>query len=240
MSTEQFSLAMNEISDRYIEEALTYQAPAIRPRVRPLVRIALAACLAAIMLLGTAMAVSAEFREVMVGWFREQYETFMHYEYRDEDRSTASDSEGSAVFVPHRLTELPPGYTEASSICDGESGQQLTIYRNEADGKACLVSVGIGGNAYVEAAGHTIRPVEVAGTAGELYLPDDPTKSSSIVWTKENMFFCISGCFTPEELVYYAACLQPAPAQEAEPSSEAEEAPCLPSTAKSDFSPHTK
>ena len=148
MSAELFSLAMNEISDRYIEEALTYQAPAKHHRARPLLHAALAACLALIMALGTAMAVSAEFREAVFGWFKEQYETFTHYEYRDEEGNDDSDVEISTFFVPHRLTEVPPGYTEIDSDFDEEVGQQLIVYRNEEDGKMCFVAAGSGGNAF--------------------------------------------------------------------------------------------
>lgn len=203
MNCRRFSLAMNEIGDRYIEEALAYQAPA---KPRPLLRMALAACLAAVMVLGTAMAVSAGFREVVVGWFKEQYEAFIHYEYRGQ----TGDDGMRTGFVPHRLTEIPPGYTQTDHLCDEKLGRQFTVCRNETEGKAFFVSAGTGGNAYLEAEGCTIRPVEVAGTAGELYLPDDPAKNSSIVWMKGDMFFCISGPFTPEELVYYAERLRPA------------------------------
>lgn len=216
MSAEVFSLAMSEISDRYIEEALTYQAPAKRLRVKPLLRVALAACLALIMALGTAMAVSTEFCEAVFGWIKEQYETWTHYEYREEEETGKPDADISEIFVPHYLTEVPPGYTEIDSVFDEEVGQQLIVYRNEEDGKMCFVSAGSGGHAFVEAEGNTIQPVEVAGVTGEIYLPDDPTKDSCIIWMKETMYFYISGYFTPEELVYYAERLQPVPAQEEE------------------------
>lgn len=206
MSFALFSLAMNEIGDRYIEEALTYQAPAKRRRMRPLLRMALAACLALLLTLGTAMAVSAELRGIVAGWVRAQYETFTHYEYRG---GTEAPAEPGTGFIPHELTELPPGYTEISRICDEELGQQIMIYQNEDSGSACFVSAGTGGHAYVETEGCTIRPVDIAGAAGELYIPDDPAKDSSIVWTKGDMFFCISGGFTPEELLYYAERFQP-------------------------------
>lgn len=214
MSTERFSLAMNEISDRYIEEALTYQAPARRHHSKALGMV-LAACLALIIALGTAMAVSPQFRQVVTGWFKEQYEAFTHYEYRNDPAA-----EGSTGFIPHRLAEIPPGYTETDHICDMASGQQLTVYRNETDGRACLITAGTDGNAYVESEGCTIRPVEVAGTAGELYIPDDPAKDSSLVWMKGSMFFCISGHFTPGAMVYYAERFLPLPAQENTPLSE--------------------
>ena len=207
---------MNEISDHYIEEALTYQAPVKCHRARALLRMALAACLAIIMGVGTALAVSAEFREAVFGWFKEQYETFTHYEYREEEETDKPDADISEIFVPHYLTEVPPGYTEINDICDEETGMQLVIYRNEDNGKQFLFSASSWGDSYVEAEGYTIQPVEVAGIAGELYIPDDPTKDSCIVWMKENMFFYISGYFTPEEMVYYAECLQPVPAQEEE------------------------
>lgn len=202
MSAKRFSLAMNALDARYIEEALTYQVPAKRRRARPFVRAVLAACLAMLLTLGTAMAVSAAFREAVADWVRERYESFTHYAYRGE----AAPDTG---FVPHRLTELPAGYAEAESLCDADLGQQLTVYRNEAEGKALLVSVGRGGSAFVEAEGCTIRAVEVAGVTGELYVPDDPTRSSAIVWTRGELFFCISGSLSPEELAYYAARLQP-------------------------------
>lgn len=203
MSSKLFSLAMNELGDRYIEEAISYQASTKHYRTRSLLRMALVACLVLLLTFGTAMAASAELRETVVGWFREQYESFMHYEYRNEEENS------TVGFVPHHLTEIPPGYTETDNICDKELGQQLIIYRNETEGRAFLVSAGIGGNAFVDVDGCTLRPVEVSGSTGELYLPNDPTRDSSIVWTKEDMFFCISGCFTPDELLHYAECFQP-------------------------------
>lgn len=213
MSAELFSLAMSEISERYIEEALTYQVPAKRIRAKPLLRAALAACLAVVMVLGTAMAVSAEFREAVFGWFKEQTESFTHYEYRDKEGNDDADTAIITFFVPHRLTEIPPGYTETANDINEEIGQQLIIYQNEADGKMCFVVASSGGNAYVETEGYTIQPVEVAGVTGDLYLPDNPSADSAIVWMKENIFFYISGYFTPEELVYYAECLQPVSAE---------------------------
>ena len=215
MSAELFSLAMNEISDRYIEEALTYQAPAKHFRMKPLLRMALAACLAIILALGTAMAVSAEFREAVFGWFKEQYETFIHYEYLKEENDDPT-VEISEVFVPHRLTEIPPGYTEIVNDIDMEIGQQLIVYQNEENGNMCFAAASSGGNAFVEAEGYTVQSVEVAGVTGELYLPDDPAMDNCIVWMKEELFFYISGYFTPEELVHYAECLQPVPVQEKE------------------------
>lgn len=143
MSAELFSLAMNEISDRYIEEALTYQAPATHFRVKPLLRMALAACLALIMALGTAMAVSAEFREAVVGWIKEQYETWTHYEYREEEETGKPDADINEIFVPHYLTEVPPGYTEIVNDINMEIGQQLIVYQNEENGNMCFAAASI-------------------------------------------------------------------------------------------------
>ena len=216
MSTELFSLAMNEISDCYIEEALTYQAHAKHYRAKSMLRIALVACLAVIMVLSTALVASAELREIVFGWIKEQYETFTHYKYREEEVTGEPAADISEIFVPHYLTEVPPGYTEINDICDEEVGMQLVIYRNEDNGQQFLFSSSCMGDAFVEEEGYTIQPVDVAGVAGELYIPDDPTKDSCIVWMSENMFCYISGYFTPEEMVYYAECLQPVPVQEEE------------------------
>lgn len=217
MSAELFSLAMGEISDRYIEEALTYQAPAKCHRARALLRAALAACLAIIMALGTAMAVSAEFREVVFGWFKEQYQTFIHYEYRGAEEDHEADVEIADVFIPYVLTEVPPGFIEKDSICDEDVGHQCTIYWNEEKGQQCIVSAVAGhestGNVFVEEEGYTIHPIEVAGVLGDLYVPDDPTDDGVIIWMKDHMLFYIAAHFTPEEFVYYAERLQPAPVQ---------------------------
>lgn len=216
MSAELFSLAMNEISDCYIEEALTYQAHTKHYRAKSMLRIVLVACLAVIMVLSTALMASAELREIVFGWIKEQYETWTHYEYREEEETGKPDADISEIFVPYYLTEVPPGYTEIVNDIDMEIGQQLIVYQNEENGNMCFAAASSGGNAFLEAEGYTIQSVEVAGVAGELYIPDDPTKDSCIVWMKEKMFFYISGYFTLEEMVYYAECLQPAPVQEEE------------------------
>ncbi|MBQ7898390.1 MAG: DUF4367 domain-containing protein [Bacteroidales bacterium] len=209
MSTELFSLAMNEISDCYIEEALTYQAHAKYYRAKSMLRIALVACLAVIMVLSTALVVSAELREIVFSWIKEQYGTFTHYEYREEEDTVKPDISISETFVPYYMAEVPSGYTEITNECDEEIGMQLVVCRNEDNGKQFIFTASSIGNAYVETEGYTIQLVEVAGVTGELYVPDDTTKDSCLVWTKENMFFYISGFFTQEEMVYYAECFQP-------------------------------
>jgi len=220
MSAELFSLAMGEISDRYIEEALTYQAPVKKHRAKSFLRVTLAACLAIIMALGTAMAVSAEFREAVFGWFKEQYQSFIHYEYRGAEEDHESDTEIADIFIPHVLTEVPPGFVIRDSTCDEDVGHQHTIYWNEEKGQQCIVVAIAGhestGNLFVEEEGYTIHPVEVAGVIGDLYIPDDPTNDGVIIWMKDHMLFYIAAHFTPEELVYYAERLQPAPVQEEE------------------------
>lgn len=220
MSPKLFSLAMNEISDRYVEEALTYQAPAKCHRARALLRMTLAACLAIIMGVGTALAVSAEFREAVFGWFKEQYQTFIHYEYRGTEEDHEADTEVADIFIPHVLTEVPPGFVIRDSTCDEDVGHQLTFYWNEEKGQQCIVVAVAGhestGNVFVQEEGYTIRPVEVAGVLGDLYIPDDPDDDGAILWMKDHMLFYIAAHFTPEEFVYYAERLQPAPVQEEE------------------------
>ena len=213
MSAQLFSLAMSEIGDHYIEEAVNYQVTKRQRKVKQLFRMALAACLAIIMGLGTVLVVSAEARETVFGWVKEQYESFAHYEYHDEKENDVSDTEISAGFVPYGLTELPPGYTELDGICDEELGQQFTVYWNEEKGYQCVVSVVVGngstGDVFMQSEGYTLQPVTVAGVTGELYIPDDPAKDGGIVWSKENRFFYIIGHFTQEEFIYYAERLQP-------------------------------
>lgn len=209
MSPHLFSLAMNEIDDQYIEEALSYHA-AVKPRhIKCVLRYAAMICLWIVLGFGTVLAVSAEAREVVFGWVKEQYETWTYYEYRDEAENDGPDIETGTLFVPHELTEVPPGYTEIARDVDLEIGHQLIIYQNEETGRHFIVAAGSGGNVFVETEGNTVQPVDVAGVKGELYLPDDPTKDSCIVWMKEKIYFYISGYFTAEELVHYAECFQP-------------------------------
>lgn len=203
MSPELFSHAMGEIDERYIAEALTYRAGRPHRRGRTLLRAALAACLALTAALATALVVSASLRESVFGWLREQYALFTHYEYRQE--------QDAGHFVPYYLTELPPGYALVQDVCDRELGSQLVLCRNEESGKQFLFSVSSGGSTYVEAGGYTIRTAQVAGAEAELYIPEDPAKDGCIVWARGTQFFYLSGSFTPEELVYYAGCVQPVP-----------------------------
>lgn len=218
MSVELFSLALGEISECYIEEALSYQAPAKHIRVRSVLRMALAACLTMIMVMGMALVASAELREVVFGWLKEPYKSFTHYEYNEIEEPYDQDTEIADVFIPYELTEVPPGFEIRDSIYDEELGQQVMFYWNEEKGQQCIVLACAGqrggGNVFVEEEGYTIHPVEVAGVIGDLYIPDDPTNDGCIVWMRENMFFFIAAHFTPEEFVYYAERLQPALVQD--------------------------
>ena len=71
MSTYLFSLAMSQVSDRYVEEALTYQA-AVRTRRRVWLRYLGAACLTLVLGFGLALTVSADTRDAVFGWIKEQ------------------------------------------------------------------------------------------------------------------------------------------------------------------------
>lgn len=69
MSAELFTDAMNEISDKYINEAINYHCAAKRrPVIRWFGRSVAVACLAIVLCFGTVMAVSAEARAAVSGW----------------------------------------------------------------------------------------------------------------------------------------------------------------------------
>lgn len=212
MSAQLFSLAMSEISDRYIEEAINYQVTKRRRKVKQLFRMAIAACLAIIMGLGTVLAISAEAREIVFGWVKERFGTYTHYSYHEEE--THADDKTEPVPVLYCLTEVPPGFTELANQSDGNV--QMLVYGNE-EMKMIQILITAGkehvGNVYVldDKGGTTVESVEVASITGDLYLANDPSRSNAIVWNKDNLFFYMAGTFPPDELVYYAEKLQPMP-----------------------------
>lgn len=208
MNARLFSFAMSEIDDRYVEEALTYQASARTRRRHTWLRYLAVACLVAILSFGTALAVSPEVREAVFGWFKEQHESFTHYEYHAPEESTPASGGGEQQTYPrYILSQLPEGYREVDSSYDEILPAQATIYQGEDSSMLFfLVTIGTedGGNLFVQEEGNTIQQVEVAGVTGDLYIPDDPADYPCLVWAKDGVLFSLGGGLTREELIALA------------------------------------
>lgn len=199
MSTYLFSLAMSQVSDRYVEEALTYQA-AVRTRRRVWLRYLGAACLTLVLGFGLALTVSADTRDAVFGWIKEQLRSFTHYEYVAEE--TEDDSQAEAAPPRYYLSNVPEGYVEASYTEDGYF--QMCIWFHPDNGMMVLaISSGDGSHFFVQEEA-AVQTVQVGDGTGDLYLPADPEEESGLIWTVGDTIFYMSGHFTPEEMVALA------------------------------------
>lgn len=168
-----------------------------RYHIRKYLRGAAAACLVVAISLSTWLAVDAEARAAFVQWVKTVYEQSVVYEFfhsgdeRDE--------------VRYRLGWVPEGYTMGNEVggdeittlvyLRGESAIYFT-YEYSEDGAKAELFPGIS----------NVEPVQVNGMPGELYLPQDPAESNSLVWfDEENCILCsISGFIDKENMVRMA------------------------------------
>lgn len=158
-----------------------------------------AACVALVCSVGfgSVIAGSPTARAAVFGWVRNIYQSIF-YEYEFEGQS--SDSAATKYkpdWVPQRY-HLKEKYTldigEDYLYCDSDENSMLFSYSYGTDATSL----------YVELEGCTQHTAEINGCRADIYLPDDPTKSSVIVWIRNDTMFYINGTMTEDELVRMA------------------------------------
>lgn len=199
MKADLFFDALNDIHDRYVTEALTYRASSKRI-LRPILRGLAAACLAVIIGFSTILAISAEAREIVFGWIRDQANHFTYYTY-EESPTEPGEVVQSAVY---EMTLIPegyalfdhysrPGYT--SDVYADADGRLLNfIYRSNKDGLAGFNTENT-----------TMYTAQVRGCDADIFMANDPTAvGSAIIWEENNILFSISGFFDMNTLIELA------------------------------------
>lgn len=204
MNADLFFDALNDIHERYITEALTYRASGKRI-LRPILRGLAAACLAIIIGFSAILAISAEAREIVFGWIREQVGYYSYYTYEEPPADVETEPKKETESVDYEMTLIPEGYC----LYDHSTSPGITndIYA-DAEGRILgftyrdildsLQTTIIHENA-------TIHSGHVHDFDAEIYLANDPdAESSAIVWNDGVHLFSIKGFFDMETLIKLA------------------------------------
>ena len=154
-----------------------------------------AACFLLVFLLGlgSLMAVSPTVRAAVVGWVKEQYETFTSYFFQGGDMQTGTED--------YELSEIPAGYTLLKRI--DVPGSSTIIYVNDNhqflqinySSNPALVSITVAHDSHVHST------VTIGDIIADLYTSVDPKQSTALVWEYNNYLFYISGFLSEEELI---------------------------------------
>lgn len=198
MNAQIFSDALGEISEKYIEEALTYQRPAKRKRTHIWLKRCIAACLAIVLCFGTLLATSETVSAAFFGWLKETYEMFFVYR-------SPGGAATSAELMTYRPGWVPEGYSEDEAIAVGNG--EAVYYTNE-QGMFMTFSYADNSSAtgfFVDVSQTTKYQVEVNGCSADLFISNDPNASSCIMWINEhNTAFYISAFLDGDELIQLA------------------------------------
>lgn len=205
MSAEVFFTALNDIHDRYIEEAVHYRAP-VRRVIRPILRGLAAACLALIIGFSAVMAVSVEAREIVFGWVHEYWEGFLFYHYEAPPQTYDQEISGESTRKDYELPRIPEGYT----LFDYSDQAEKTTYTyaNFDTNQVMYFSYyqsGSDWDSYFGIENYTHHRTTVRGVDADVYLPVDPVEDSAIIfWVENDMMMYVSGFFSQEKLIQLA------------------------------------
>lgn len=198
MNAQVFSEALGEISEKYIEEALTYQRPAKRKRTRIWLKRCIAACLVLVLCFGTLLATSETVSAAFFGWLKETYEMLSAYR-------SPNNGDTSSKVKEYQLGWIPDGYSEVSM--DEINGSVTTLYANEEDQQLTFAYINDSSSCdlFVDTSQVTKHKVEVNGCSADLFISDTPDVSNGIVWINEhNTAIYISAFLDGDELIQLA------------------------------------
>ncbi len=194
MSAKDFSLAMGEISDKYINEAINYTATSKSKRAAvwhfPLSKHAVAIIAVIVVLSTTVFSVEA-IREPIVKFFVEVYETFIEYTFEGDKSET--------ITKEYRLSDVPDGFTQTDYF--KEDAIISATYKNEnGDTIAFEQSVTADTALSVDNEHLAIEIVEVAGREVRLHTDDDVIVA---IWLEDTYMFEIfcNGNFDKEIMI---------------------------------------
>lgn len=167
-----------------------------RPRSKWLQRAASVAVTIAL-LGGIWYGIGSEARASIVGWVREQYETFFHYFYEGDSSGPVSEAE-------YELGWLPDGYEFVDKL---EANEWVTLLYVSEDNNYLKFSYSknpgvVGTYLYDEECDTEI--ITINGLSGEIHLYPDNSLGSDIIWTDNNRIFVITAHENDENLVRMA------------------------------------
>ena len=159
-----------------------------------------AACvlLILLMLFSTVMIFSTDVRAAVIGWIREQYETFYHYFFPAE-AETSEHEEYTLSWVPDGFTLVGTQSisTRKTSIYLGPQNEMLQFTWQTGN---------VAFPAYFDTQSHTHKSVSIGNHIGDLYISNTGEKTNGIVWVEEdsNILFSISAPLDEKTLIEVA------------------------------------
>ena len=150
------------------------------------------------MLFSGVMIVNTEVRASVIGWIKEQYETFYHYFFPAETTATEQ--------IEYTLGWIPDGYTLASSY--SSDSIETTVYFHSS-GNMIQFSYLYGSEKitdFVVSKDYDHYEVAIKGSTAEIFIASSPNKANGILWEDETrtVFFSISAPLKEPELVRLA------------------------------------
>ena len=157
-----------------------------------------AACFILVVILAFAslLAISPTVRAAVVGWVKEQYETFTSYFFQGDELNTCG-----AIY---ELSKVPDGYTLSNRV--EIPGSTMYIYVNEANQllQFNYISEPNTGALTVVHDNHVHSSVILGNICADLYISTDSTQANGLVWQYDNALFILSGFLSPDELIMLA------------------------------------
>ncbi len=189
--THQFSPRFEKNMKRLIRRA---NHPTVYRALRSVVSILLVIMIG----FGSTLAVSAEAREIVFGWVKQQYENFYEYFFEGEVEPTES-----AKYQPGWMPEGCEFVTSYET-----AGGEVYIY---TDAEETLIQFSYTSDpnnesVYVDGVGYAKEVVAVNGFQAEIYISQAENETNSIIWNDESgvILFTASGNFDQETLIKIA------------------------------------
>lgn len=147
---------------------------------------------------GSTLAVSAEAREVVFGWVKQQYENF--YEYFFEGNIAPTESE------KYQPGWMPEGCEFVTSY--ETAGGEVYIYTDTEDTliQFSYTSNPNNENIYIDGVNYSKEVASVNDLPAEIYMSQNENETNSIIWKDDSgvILFTASGNFDQETLIRIA------------------------------------
>lgn len=149
-------------------------------------------------------AISPTVRAAVLGWIREQYDSFIGYYFED-------DSTGRTEPTAYYISNFPSDFSEIT-VSDN-IGYHMEVYA-DSNGNLLYFFYSFSPenpSFYVEEEGSIIEHVTVSGNPADLYLSQDSMKTNSIIWCDEehNVIFYLSAVMEKDDLLAIAESVLP-------------------------------
>lgn len=154
--------------------------------------------LALLMLLSSVMIFSTDARAAIIGWIKEQYDTFYHYFFPVEAKISEK--------AEYTLGLVPDSYYLLDSF-ETEAGTKIVYINDQSQILQFSYSYGNTTNsAYVDGENYEYHQTELGNDTADLYLSTSENISSGIIWidSQNNTLFWISGILEKEDLILIA------------------------------------